>query len=183
MLIKSEALDKSLTERTDRSKLRKFLRMKQKDIRAILLENGKNIGYLRYCSSQNKWMLKFGDLDFYKFTSKKTLEINKRKLVLTVISNSKNCNISSNCIEKEMDSFRDSQFDLWIICNGHDLINILLIGFKEIFGKYVENFTHHDLERSLRLSYEFDYLKNTEMYNKIVEWQEKNKPYIIFRNT
>ena len=71
-------------------------------------------------------------------------------------------------------------YDLWHICAGHDLIKILIIGLKFIFGnKTGKNIHQRLLEKIMRLSYAINHFQTTKLYKSIKEWEEKNFHFTV----
>lgn len=186
LMLKSPALEKILTEKTDRSKLIKFLG--RRNLRDILVNSAKYVGFIRYLSIKNSWFLKLSGLRFYKFINKKTLEIQKKNLVNMIISNSQNVKISVSQIQSETIKVEKQLLDPWLVCNGHDLIEILLIGYLRVFGKHIfrvkKNVFYQKLEKDdlaayLRLAFEIQYFKQTKLFKEIRKWESNTKRYTI----
>jgi hypothetical protein len=181
MMIESPALENIIVEYADRNKFLEFIKDKGSELRAILLKAGQVIGNMRLCSSAHKYRFCFKELDYKKFIDEQSLEINEDKLIDEVFSNSPKKKISDkSIIKQEMLRLAKREYDPWHICCGHDLTEIILIGLKSIFGDY--NSRHlilGNLEGSFRLSYEFAYFSETELYKKILEWEKKNSGKII----
>lgn len=179
MMLKSQALEKVLSEYGSESKIRDFDRA-GKDIREILLNGGTPIGYLRWCSLQNQYGLDFDEVSFRAFVDTKTLEIDVVKLIKTIIAHSQKHHLNAGAIMKRVkESIRDDH-DRWHICCGHDLVQLLSLGLCKAIGscntKTVEPIR---LEQSLRLAYEHTDFRETSTYTQIRNWEEKNAPYRI----
>ena len=78
MLLKSPALDKVLIEFGSTEKIG------TKDVRSIILDAGRPVGYLRWISFKKSLMLDFEDLSFRKFIDKKCLTVDTQILIKTV---------------------------------------------------------------------------------------------------
>ena len=66
-------------------------------------------------------------------------------------------------------------YDLLQICNGHDLIELLSIALTKFIGnKGQQEVRIEALESSLRISYRIEDFKQTQLYTKIVEWENQN---------
>ena len=189
MIINSEALERVLREYSDPTTFLRFLRDQRTDIRTILLENAKYIGYLRWYSHKNKISaitvknLKYNrifDINQLTLDLKKLIDeslimkckrwINKKSDIQDII----------DLIEEKLNEIDARAFDLWHICAGHDIVKILGIGIKNIFGKsFARNTSEDELERSLRLAYGIDLFRNTDLYQSITLWENMNAGYII----
>lgn len=178
MLLKSYALDKLLIQYGSKNKI-----SKQGDIRNILIKNGLPIGYLRWISIKNNLSLDFNGLTFSKFIDKKTLDINNKKLIEVVINNSQKHNLLVDEISKLIEGLKNLDHDPWQVCCGHDLACILALGLQSLFGtKNSNEVLPENIEKSLRLAYEFSFFKSTILYNDIINWELFNNPYRIFKN-
>lgn len=188
MIIKSPALDKLLLQYADNRRLDEFLSAHDgRDIRDILLNEGKALGYLLWMCIREGWHYDFGGLNFYSFVDEGTIHVNKYKLLKNLIKlNSHAYSKDISYLEHKFNSFIssvDGKYDLWHVCRGHDLSELLMIGIKYVFGlDYVRRsfYKREDMERSLRLSFEFRHLASTDLFRSIKEWELKNHPYLVF---
>ncbi len=182
LMLKSKALDFLLEEKSDKQKLKKFLQ--EKNIRTILLSKAQSIGYLRLTSLESNWKIKFSNMQFDRFVEKETLEIILDELVSAV----RDITLYGDFYKEDMleiikilENFKSPTDDLWLICNGHDLMNILSIGLKFIFGKIGKEFHTKEIEWKLRDYYNLSYFKTTQLYNCLRTWEERNKPYKVLK--
>ncbi|MGB7606132.1 MAG: DUF4435 domain-containing protein [Lutisporaceae bacterium] len=182
MMINSNAFEHVFAEYADQIKYHEFIDGNIKDIRTRLVDNSSIIGYLRWYSQRNNKNLDFGKIDFYKFVDLKSLEINIDKLINTVIDSSKLAsNLESDIVKKEIKKLQDKKCDLLHVCCGHDLTELLSIGFREIFGAFnAKNLFSGGVAGSLRLAYVLSYFESTTLYKQLFEWQSKNVVYRIF---
>jgi len=84
MLIKSPALENVLGEFGSEKKINEVTESTKKDVRALLLECGMTVGYLRWISLREKLSLKFEDLEFVQFIHKDALHLEQRHLIKAV---------------------------------------------------------------------------------------------------
>ena len=73
MLFQSPAFDKFLAEFCSEDKLKTMIEQRKQNVRGILLEIARPIGYLRWYSIRNNLHLKFEGLKFNKFVNIKNL--------------------------------------------------------------------------------------------------------------
>lgn len=186
LILKSPAFDKIINEYFDIDNVKDYERFIS-NIRILLLENGKLIGFLRWYSLKRKLYLNFKKLSIRKCMDR-NLSLTLKKIIKEVIQNTPHKKFNSVIVEKEisleMKNFKD---DIWLVCNGHDLTKILLIWIKEKFGKKskkqnVKNWSSERLEGVLRVSYEFKFFLNTILYNSIKKWEKNNAQFIILKN-
>jgi len=177
MLIASPALDKVLCERGSAEKIANFGR----DIRETLLEIGLWIGVFLHLSQQEGLALRFEDLDFAKFTNKQTLEIDVLKLIKNVKDKSQKPTLNESDWQQKLQIRRQQISDPWQVCRGHDLASVLAFGLRQAWGT-VASLKADDLERELRLAYETDYFRTTQLYRAICYWEQENQPFQVWHN-
>lgn len=180
MIIITKAFEHFLSEFTNKKKIDSFQRKRSKSLREVLLESCISIGYVRWASIRNKWSLKFRNLDFAKFVDIKKILMNFNLFISELINNSPGNNVPQSIIIKEAKKLKSISQNPWMICCGHDLMSILLLGLKYIFGYNIGKLTRIKLEAMLRLSYEFRFFQNTKLYPNLRSWENNNAPYIIF---
>lgn len=188
MIIQSGAFDNLLLELADKSKLQKFVSKEGKDIRDILLQKGRYIGYFRWFLSKYKIRAFFlRDLKFQRFFTNKSLIVDIEKLIWEALKKNlkkihipENFKIYKKCILKVLNELDKKDYDLWHICSGHDLTKILIIGLRFIFGnKNGKNINLKLLEITMRLSYATNHFQTTRLYNSIKEWEKNNNNYAV----
>ena len=181
MLINSPAFDSILAEYADRSKYLKFEERNKASIKALILRNTADIGYLRWYSLLNHSGFKFSNLNFNKFINVQTLEVDLIQLLdYLLLESKKEHQLKREKVLKAIEELRDKKHDLWDICCGHDFAEILSIGLIHSFGDYnAKSLFAGNLEGSLRLAYEHRYFSNTELYKALKRWQKNNKGYAI----
>ncbi|MFM9266884.1 DUF4435 domain-containing protein [Tychonema sp. BBK16] len=176
MLLKSPALEKVLAEHGSEDKIKLFA----KDIRQTLLESAKVIGYLRWASLKFNYCLKFEGLAFNKFVDDRTLALNESKLLQTVKNNSQKPGLDEQEIRANMDSLKTNTQDLWYICHGHDMVDILSIALCKALGSCnSQQVALNVLEKDLRLAYESAHFRETKLYIAIQTWEQTNQPFEV----
>lgn len=175
MLIKSPALDKVIAEFGSAEKVTEF-----GDVRIALINAGQSIGYLLWLSLSQQLNLKFEGIKFDKFIDSKTLKIDELNLIAEVRNKSQAFSLNSQEIQKQLIDQKDSNHDLWQVCRGHDLVEILSLGLRKIIGtNNSKDVEPESLERSLRLAYEQIYFCQTQLYINLNTWELKNAPFKV----
>ena len=184
MLIQSKAYDNVLSEYANKNKYMRFEEQKKATLKTLILKSTAKIGYLRWYSLINNLGFKFSNLDFNTFVSQEDLEVDIRKLIQFVLIQSKKQSVlKAEMVLKEMERLKNKQHDLWDVCCGHDLIEILSIGFIHVFGEYnAKNLFPGNLEGSFRLAYAYDCFLNTALYKDLITWQKLNSDYCIIEH-
>ncbi|MEB3249836.1 MAG: DUF4435 domain-containing protein [Merismopediaceae bacterium] len=177
MMLKTPALEKIIKERGSEEKV------KEKDIRKILLTIGQEIGYLRWVSHKHSLSLRFEGLDFSKFIEKDTLKIDSSSLIKTIKNHSQKLSLVDQEILEKIKMTKNNEYDLWQVCCGHDIIQILSLALCKAWGtcKPTEVKTEN-LERDLRLAYETSYFYQTQLYYLIQNWQTQNLSYQVLKH-
>lgn len=182
LILQSPAFEKVLAEFGSENKLAAFSSSQSDDIRSTLLKVGSHLGYLRWHSLRQKLNLKFESLTFSKFVDSSTLAIDAAKLVKTVKDHSSAHHLNETEIQEQVRQLQDNNHDLWLVCCGHDLVEILSIGLRKTLGsndaKQVEP---EILGRALRLAYEFAHFCVTKVYAAVQGWEQLNQPFQVFR--
>lgn len=179
IIISSDAFDKVLNEFGSVKEIKKL----GKPIREMLLESGIPIGFLRWISSYEKenLFLAFKNLSFHKFVDKKTLRVDIDNLIKEVKIKSNNSTLDENLMMNEILILMKSEYDPWQVCSGHDLVQILSIGFLNIFGNHRgKKTTPEVVDGLLRISYEFSHFCLTNLHKSIVDWEKSNPHFEIF---
>ncbi len=178
MLINSPALDKVIAEFGSEDKITGF----GKDIRTVILEDGVIIGCLRWISKMDGLNLTFDGIKFSNFIDDKTLRIDQSKLIQEVKNQSQAHSLDDKDLQKKMISQKDNNHDPRQVCCGHDLVEILSLGFRKAIGtSQASDVKPNILERSLRLAYEEVYFCETELYLSIRSWESNNQPFKVWK--
>ena len=70
--------------------------------------------------------------------------------------------------------------DSWQLSNGHDMLEILNLGYLHVFGAPKCQIDVNILSTMLRLSFTFDIFQKTSLFKDIRTWEKRNKPLKIF---
>jgi len=122
-----------------------------------------------------------------KFNHKTAIKKLKLLFKNEIISKSDLKDIEFNLIQR-----KSQKLDLYQLANGHDLVRILTMltiwckfklkkkgmgnKFKSILAKNLENRKYfvNEIEDFLRISYEYDFFKNSNLYKQIIAYQKTN---------
>jgi len=179
MLIQSPALDKVLAEVGSEEKITKF----GKDIRSVLLQSGKPIGYLLWISQIHELNLTFAGIKFSKFIDEQTLQIDEIKLIQEVKNKSEAHTLKAEILQQHIANQKRNDHDPYQVCCGHHLVQILSFGLCKAIGSAKPSDVESSiLERSLRLAYEEAYFYKTQIYLSIRQWESVNLPFRVLKN-
>ena len=181
MILASPALEKLVDEYGSSGKMQQLTCERAMDIRQILLEGGRHLGYLRWVSQLKGLSLVFEGIRFSRFVDRKTLVVDIREMITTVINKSGRYDLDEANLQLTLNDQAVSDHNLWDVCCGHDLICILSIGLGSAFGS---NKSHdvkpEKIEKVLRIAYEFTYFRTTRLYLSIQNWEKRNQPFRVF---
>lgn len=167
MLFFSDALDSLLSEYADRESLRRFTDS-HGTLRDTVCEGCYYLGLLMLVSQENTFGLNFKDIDFEKFIDKRSLRCDVRKMIDIILSNS-HTDATAEKLMTLLNSKERYPYD-WI-CRGHDVVEVLAIGLRNIFGIYnAKTITGNVVSGGLRMSFSADDMKSTNLYSATFEW-------------
>ena len=181
MMLCSPALDKILAEFGSEQKIATLTDQVGKSLHDILLAAGAPIGYLRWSSLRQSLALKFEELDFGKFVDGLCLTTDIQKLIETVKNKSQRPDLKTADILSQISALKNESHDLWQLCCGHDLIEVLSVGLRKVLGGAFNTaeIKSEVIERSLRLAYESSFFQVTELCTALRKWEETNRPFRI----
>ncbi len=174
MILSTNALEKIINESDNSNKLAEM----KEPIVQILLRTGKWIGYIRWFNKQENYALKFSSLDYGKFIKlgSAQIDIDLNKLVDNIKNKSTRPDIKNNDFIEQIKQLFDKSYDLWQVCNGHDLVKIL---FFILFKQNGKDNVIADFEKNIRLSYETNQFLKTKLYQSIFIWEKENELEIL----
>lgn len=177
LIIKSSAFETVLKEHASHEKITKS----QVNVRDSLIECALFIGYFRYYSFINNLHLDFKDLPYEKLIDKKTLLLNSTQLIDSVLKKSQIHNLDAKKIHADIIALSKLYICPWQLCNGHDLVSILSLGLRRLFGSaQAVSVERALLEKDLRLAYDKTLFVRTKLYSSCCDWASRNKPFAIF---
>lgn len=184
LMLNSSALESLIAEYANRDKLMEFERDRGENLTNVLLQNTSVLGYLRWFSLRNRADYDFKTIRYHIFTDCSTLSVNLTKLVSEAINQSPAAKITDcDLTIQRIQNMMLSKNDLWQVCCGHDMVQLLLIGLKSVFGGYNSKALGDGaLEGSLRMCFEYGSFAETKSYAFIIEWEKQHAPYQILRH-
>jgi Protein of unknown function (DUF4435) len=182
MLIRSPALDKLIAELGSPGKIEALEANLNTDIRSLLLSQAEVVGYLRWMAGRERLDLRFDGLDFGRFVDKSTMRVTEERLVREVRNHSGRLDLRVDEMIAKVNELRKLEVDVWQVCCGHDVVEILSVGLRRLLG------THNSsevqpvfLEKSLRLAYEESYFSDTGLRRRIHDWEQRTARFRVLR--
>lgn len=126
------------------------------------------MGRLRYFSLKDEYHYSINMLNFSKFIDKETLEIDEEKL-LDQINSKSDKKINLDILKSMLDAELPNRLiDVKNICSGHDVVEILGIALRKMWGSNnAGDVTREKLESSFRIGYSHDEFSKTIMFNNL----------------
>ncbi len=182
MIVQSPAFEKVLREFGSEQKIEEMKRQTGKDMRTLLLERSQVFGYARWASLKKGLSLKFEGLDLQKCFDRRAFVLDEERTLDHIRNKSQQLHISVQQIQTSIAEIQSDRHDMWYVCCGHDLTNVLSLGLRVGLGTHNHHeVTSHLLEISLRLAYEYAHFQKTRLYAALQVWEETNKPFVILR--
>ncbi|MCS6266730.1 MAG: DUF4435 domain-containing protein [Vampirovibrio sp.] len=183
MMLNSPAFDKVLSVIGSEEKIKDFKESYgYDDLRQLLLRNGLDLGYMRCLSKIKEYHLTFNSLGFSNFIDERTLGYNRSDLIQEIKNKSSRHNLSENLLVEELEQLKDDADNPWIICAGHDLVNILALAFKKAWATKSNKIDPDLIEQSLLLAYDLIYFQQTELYKSLRQWEQHKGVWILQDN-
>lgn len=182
-ILHSHALKKVLNRLADPIRLRQLLQMRGMEFQELLISEARKIGYFRLLVKVEKWPLSLKNLEFMDFFDPRTFAIDVHKLVKSVIYDRTTTHLTREKVEKQLVQFLEHEHDPWKVVSGHNLLQLVFLGLKYAFGVQVRMQKYsrqEDLEDILIPSYEYAYFKQSELYEKLMEWQIHQEDFRVF---
>lgn len=175
LMLKSTALDDVIYEYGDKEAVNRFTDA-YGSIRDVVLDSCFPLGLLMYVSSKEGLGLCFRDLDYELFIDKRTLRCDIRKMIDEVRNNTcaptKDAKSIRMSLEKELREERDP----WSICRGHDVMSVMAMGLRNIFGAYNSRCMRGGgLSGAFRLAYDKEDMVKTKLYRDTDAWCSERK--------
>ena len=169
ILLRSKAFDDIISEYGDEDRIESF-ESAHGDLRKAILSAAYPLGLLMHVSEMNGLGLSFKDIDYESFIDRRTLQCDVRRMIDDIMSRSRSARqVSAKNIVQMLSS--EEEHDVWDVCRGHDLMAIMAIGLRYIFGgSNCRNITGNQLSGGFRLAFDRDDMESTELYRDTAEW-------------
>lgn len=136
-----------------------------------------NIGLIRWINEEEKLNLKFKGLNFNKFITvdKLNIQVDLDSLLDEIFIRSDKIKegTTKNIILSKMEEYKNNSACKFQVCSGHDLTNIISIIFRQKWASVDTNIDHKKVESSLRLGYQKEFFKNTNVFKRIQKHLEQ----------
>ena len=176
LLINSPALERGvLAELGNVTRIQQFKSQTGQSVRDRLLENGLVFGRLRWLSKRLDWQLNFDALKPERFMDRESWSVNFENLIEIAVE--QQAKIKS---DEVIDLIANLPYaDPWLVCQGHDLLEILRIGLLNAIGEMKASYGKMYVAGLLRAAFHDTHLAATQLYKDIRAWEQSNPPHKI----
>jgi hypothetical protein len=147
----------------------------------LIIQCGSFVGYVRWISA--RCGLRF---DFKEFDHQAVFRVTGGKLVVDMDAlqvevmgrcNTSNASVEWRVISKEMERLLAGSDDLWQVCCGHDLTSLLVLYLRSCDIRVYRA----QVEMDLSLTFDTLEFTGTQMYSRLVRWEDRNPDFPLLR--
>lgn len=190
MIFNSPALERVLEVHYSESKFKSFQSKKGMLVKDLILSLAKPIGYLKWANKRYNLGLVFKpknpegkQLTYSKFIDERNMNFKGEELLLkTVMDYSNNKGTEMKPLKEIEESYQlqlQEVADLYQLCNGHDITNLISLALRKAIGN--KNLDYRAIESDLILSFDTSEFDKTELYMALKNW-EKKKGFKLLAN-
>ena len=179
MLVRSPALDRTLTELGSRPKLPAI----KENVLNALINRALPVGYLRLYSLREELNLRFRNMNYSAWINRSSFVADTSALIETVKNHSQRPDLSSSVLAMAIEELYGSVYDPYEICNGTDVIEILSIGLRRVLGnKNAKEVEGEKLKSFLRVAYSDQHFCSSNLKRDIEKWQRQKPAFQVLRS-
>ena len=188
MMFRAGVLTEFLAEYGSSQKIDQFLNAVQKQsIEEFLHCVCIKIGFLRLFNQQNYVMqsqaLNFKGVELTQFVDQDVLSLSFPNYLEAILKNSPANHFSAGEITDAIEDLMQQSVDPWMVCRGHDLVEILDLCLLRRIGGFNYAKTVRGtatLQSLLRLCFHRDQFVKTQLYASVRDWEENHPPFLVF---
>lgn len=163
-LLSSPALEKVVREYCSEDKCFSALGVRDLVLAAVrirqeLLEQGSVLGAIRFVSRRDGLSVKFSGMSYEAILVPKTVKVDPVEAVRYLLSRGSHVT-NEGSLMAEVKKVLDAGHEAWQLCQGHDLVNLFLLGMRRLWGR--GNLRDGIVDSGLRLAYEEAFLGSRE---------------------
>ena len=171
LLCRSSALDAVLAEYGSDEKIGSFGR--SAGVRNALLARGLVFGRLRWAAQRFEPRLRLPRMR--AFVDEKSWSVDEDGLIEKVAG--KNEGVEANVLRHQIAHLPPA--DPWHVVHGHDLLEILRVGLRNVLGNLPASVGVKEIAIGLRLAMPIAELQSTRLWQDMQRWEHLNKPYLV----
>lgn len=174
MITSSDSFREVMWEYADQESLAAF-ESRYGDVVERIEDAAYPIGLLMFISIKEDLRLSFKDLIFTDFIDTRSLRCDRQSLCRAVVRNSVNPQIDARELHDLLDQYMEETHYVDEVCRGHDMVSILAIGLRTIFGSdNAQHLKDSAIGSALRLSYDLEQFVTTDLYRDTAAWARGN---------
>lgn len=177
LLCRSSALCKALAEFGEPCKIQRLKTEERNDIRDCLLARAIVFGRLRLVARYFQLDINFAVVKIQRFVDEKTWQVDCQALIRELVKAQQNSTLDEDSLKRHLAKL--PVFDPWRIARGHDVMQILRIGLRNVLGSIKNSVGVEQIARVLRAGMSMEELKETKLWADIREWEAKNTLYRV----
>lgn len=150
--------------------------------RDFLFNKVSDIGLMRYVSEEKALKLNFKNLNFNRLFDKSDFAFKLEEFLKALIKDSRETTIKN---EEDLKLFWQSinahDFVACQLCCGHDITRFLAVYLPEkaeTKDKSAVN-NHKNIEKQLRMCYEYEHFRETELFTALQEWETSHNCQLL----
>ena len=171
LLCRSTALDAVLAEYGNDEKIARFGR--SAGVRVGLLERGLVFGRLRWAAQRFETGLQLPPMR--AFVDEKSWAVDEHGLIER--ASAINESVDANVLGRQIAELPSA--DPWHVVHGHDMLEILRIGLRNVLGDLRASIGVKEIARALRLAMPPADLQSTQLWQDMQRWERLNEPYLV----
>lgn len=173
MMFSSNVFRKVLIQKSSKQKVKAYP-LESRGVKNTIIELAKFIGYLRFYSQYKGKHYSFDEMDIEKFIRRNDLYFSESKFTSHLRGNNPQNSSMPNDILKQCIAECNKVAILnnpYMLCCGHDLVEIMAIGLKSLWGSYsAREISGKMLEDSFMLAYTCQMFSQTNLFRQISDW-------------
>lgn len=178
VLLRSGALHSVLAEYGHTAKIRSFQQQAQTSVHEALVARGRPVGELRWLARRKGWSVDFKRFRASQLVSEQTWQLSHQQLYSDALGWGFPTGLSVSQLIAEVNALPAA--DPWRVCQGHDLVDILVVGLKQVLGQG-KNPGRDGVARVLRQALDSQEFAQTQLYEGLRRWEQSNSPYRVLR--
>ena len=170
LLCHTSALDSVLAEFGVRTKIASFEARESTDVRTALLHRASHFGELRWAQACGL-DIRSEEIRIPRFLDARTWEVDRQGLIRAAAAG----------LEDELERCigRLPKVQPWRLVRGHDVLEVLRIGLRNVLGDLPSSDGVSGIARVLRAA---GRLEGTTLLEEIRRWEGANVPYLVLRS-
>jgi len=183
MIVASRSLDMVMDEFGAERKVKRL----DGDIRGMLVNTALPIGFLRWISSSHRENLSLGfkdiSLSVIVECGENSMKTNIDTLIREVRRHTRHASFDTREIKAKITRLTQSRsHDPWQVCRGHDLVHILTIGLRNVFGnRHARSISYDQVDRILRISFGHSEFSQTRLFASIELWEKAHPAFPVLQ--